>query len=56
MNLEILKNSGGRSIDWDDSLITQWVIRNENMDYLKLVNKKCPNGTTLNWETHTSCK
>lgn len=50
------ENSGGRSIDWNDSLITQWVIRNENMDYLKLVNKKCPNGTTLNWETHTSCK
>ena len=50
------ENSGGSSIDWNDSLITQWVIRNENMDYLKLVNKKCPNGTTLNWETHTSCK
>ena len=50
------ERSGGGCIDWDDSLITQWVIRNDNMDYLKLSNKKCPDGEALNWETKTSCK
>ncbi|MBR1680432.1 type II secretion system protein [bacterium] len=35
---------------------TDWVIYNENMDYLKLdSNSKC-NGVQLNWQTQTSCK
>ena len=34
-----------------------WVITNSNMDYLKTDSQgKCPNGTTLDWTTNTSCK
>ena len=34
-----------------------WVIRNENLDYLKTdENGKCPNGKVLNYTTNTSCK
>ena len=33
-----------------------WIIKNDNMDYLKLdSNGKCPNGKTLNFSTNTSC-
>ena len=36
---------------------TAWVIKNENLDYLKLDNSnKCPNGKQLNWETQITCK
>ena len=35
---------------------TAWVIEMGNMDYLKLNDNKCPNGTTLDWTTNTSCK
>lgn len=34
-----------------------WVIRNENLDYLKAdENGKCPNGKVLNYTTNTTCK
>ena len=33
----------------DIAVATQWIIRNDNMDYLKCLDK-------LNWETKTSCK
>ena len=40
--------------------VTCWVIRNGNMDYLKVDTKEiggnCPNGTTLDWTTNTACK
>ena len=40
--------------------VSCWVIRNGNMDYLKVDTKEiggnCPNGTTLDWTTNTSCK
>ncbi len=35
---------------------TAWVIEMGNMDYLKLNDNKCPNGTELDWTTNTSCK
>ena len=36
---------------------TCWIIRNGNMDYLKTDSQgKCPNGTTLDWTTNTTCK
>ena len=36
---------------------TCWIIQNGNMDYLKTDSQgKCPNGTTLDWTTNTSCK
>ena len=38
-----------------DTECTGWVINFGNMDYLKLKNGKCPNGTTLS-ATQTSCK
>ena len=41
----------------DDAYSTAWVIKNDNMDYLKLdSSEKCPDGKELNWETKTSCK
>ena len=49
--------SSAGSLSWGDSeLQTIWVIRNDNMDYLKLSSNKCPDGESLNWETKTSCK
>ena len=40
--------------------LTQWVIQNGNLDYLKAAedeeyNVKCPNGKTLGWASDTSC-
>ncbi len=36
---------------------TCWIIQNGNMDYLKTDSQgKCPNGTTLDWTTNTTCK
>lgn len=36
---------------------SDWVIRNENLDYLKTdENGKCPNGKVLNYTTNTTCK
>ena len=36
---------------------TCWIIQNGNMDYLKTNSEgKCPNATTLDWTTNTSCK
>lgn len=36
---------------------TDWVIRNENLDYLKAdENGKCSNGKVLNFTTNTTCK
>ena len=40
--------------------LTDWVITNGNMDYLKATYSggtyTCSNGNVLNWETNTSCK
>ena len=34
-----------------------WVLRNENLDYLKTTDgKTCSNGKVLNWDNQTTCK
>ena len=43
------------SKDTEQNSCASWVIEYGNMDYLKLKNGKCPNGTTLS-ATQTSCK
>lgn len=44
-------------LSWGSSdLMTLWVIKNGNMDYQKITNGKCPNGTVLNWDSNTTCK
>ena len=49
------KNSIGDESSW--GCYTQWILANNNMDYLKIDSSyKCPNGNLLNWETNTSCK
>ena len=37
------------AVDFVEDCSTLWVIKNENLDYLKCVDD-------LNWETKTSCK
>ena len=35
---------------------TAWVIKNDNMDYLKADSSGKCNGVQLNWDTQTTCK
>lgn len=38
-------------------IAANWILLYDNMDYLKAdSNKKCPNGTTLTYDTVTTCK
>lgn len=40
-----------------DAICTNWVLRFDNLDYLKAdASGKCPNNVQLNWQTQTSCK
>ena len=49
-----LTSCSGTGGGW--STCTAWVIENDNLDYLKLKNGKCPNGKILDGTTNTSCK
>lgn len=52
-SIDISENSSYRP----SSYPARWVLRNGNMDYLKVKNDgKCPNGKVLDWTTNTSCK
>ncbi len=33
-----------------------WIIKHDNMDYLKTTKGKCSNGKVLDWTTNTTCK
>ncbi len=51
--------SSGNYSKWGDYFsenTTYWVIKNGNMDYLKLDSSNKCNGIQLNWDTQTSCK
>ena len=53
---DLTGNFGRNDCLWG-SPCTAWVIKNDNMDYLKVGNDgKCPNNVQLNWDTQTSCK
>ena len=53
VSTDISENSSYRP----SSYPARWVLRNGNMDYLKVKNDgKCPNGKVLDWTTNTSCK
>ena len=49
-----LTSCSGTGGGW--STCTAWVLQNDNLDYLKLKNGKCPNGKILDGTTNTSCK
>ena len=56
LHLNKYYNDNPEQIYYDDASSTaSWVIKFGNMDYLKLKDGKCPNGTKLS-ATQTSCK